>query len=347
MQRGVAMLARITLIGVALVGLLQLSPAGTQAAADDFAFLQPWFELNKKDRETLAKRGVVARGLSAARQQVSVVAACAVDISADAFVGAVRALGNVQRDELVGGRLGDPPTIDDLAALTLDQGDIERLRQCRPGECALNLADHEMSALQRALSRQPESPSAVQDGFRRVVLERLNLYRSHGLTAVPDYHDRGDPVQPGAVFSQILQQTPYLKQHIPSLLEYMERFPRKQRAGAESFFHWSKVIMNKKPVVLVADLTTFRPPPGPGVPTVLLAAKQLYASRYMNGELSLWMLHARDNGSPSYLVYVHRSHLDELGGTLNALKRAVFEGGIKDEAAGALARLRDQLEHRF
>jgi hypothetical protein len=341
------MLARITLIGVALVGLFLSAPARTQVAADDFAFLRPWFELNKKDRETLAKRGVVARGLSASRQQISVVAACAVDISADAFVGAVRALGNVKRDELVGGRLGEPPTLDDLAPLTLDQGDIDRLRRCQPGECALNLADHEMSALQLALSGQPEPSTAVQDAFRRVVLERVNLYRSHGLTAVPDYHDRGDPVQPAAIFSEILLQTPYLKQHIPSLLEYLGRFPRKETAGAESFLHWSKVIMNEKPVILVADLTIFRPEPGPGVPAVLLAAKQLYASRYMNGELGLWMLYARENGSPGYLVYVHRSHLDELGGTLNALKRAVLEGGTKDETTGALARLRDQLEHRF
>jgi hypothetical protein len=341
------MLARTILIGVALVGLFQSPPAGTQAAADDFAFLQPWFELNKKDRDTLAKRGVVARGLSASRQQVSVVAACAVAISPDAFVAAVRALGNVKREQVVGGRFGEPPTIGDLAPLTLDQGDIDRLRQCRPGACALNLADHEMSALQLALSRQPESSTAVQDAFRRVVLDRVNGYRSRGLPALPEYHDRADPVQPAAIFSELLQQTPYLKQHIPSLLEHLERFPDGETARTESFLHWSKVIMNKKPVVLVADLTTFRPEPGTGAPTVLLAAKQVYASRYMNGELALWMLYARENGLPNYLVYVHRSHLDELGGTLNALKRAVLEGGIKDEAAGALARLRDQLEHQF
>jgi hypothetical protein len=347
MQGGVAMLARITLIAVALVGLLPSSPPRTQAnaATDEFAFLQPWFELNKKDRDTLATRGVVARGLPAARQQVSVIAACAVEISPEAFLGRVRALGSVKRDELVGGRFGEPPKIADLAPLTLDQGDIVRLRRCRPGECALNLADDEMSALQTALSGQPRPSTAVQDAFRRVVLGRVIRYGSHGLTALPDYHDRAVPMQPAAVFSEILQQTPYLKQHIPSLLDYLERFPREQTTAAESFLHWSKVIMNKKPVVLVADLTTFRPEPAPGVPTVLLAAKQVYASRYMNGELALWMLHER--GSRRYLVYVHRSHLDELGGTFTALKRAVLEGGIKNEAAGALARLRDQLEHPF
>jgi hypothetical protein len=341
------MLARTFLSGAALVGLLVSSPAPTQVREDEFSFLQPWFELKQKDRDTLTKRGVVARGLSASRQQVSVVAACAVDISPDAFVAAVRALGNVKRDQLVGARFGEPPTIGDLAPLTLDQGDIDRLRRCRRGQCALNLADDEMSALQLALSGQHESSTAVQDAFRRVVLDRVNRYRARGLTAVPEYHDRAEPLQPAAIFSEILQQTPYLKQHIPSLLEYLERFPPKRTGGAESFLHWSKVIMNKKPVVLVADLTTFRPEPGPAAPTVLLAAKQVYASRYMNGELALWMLYARKNGSPNYLVYVHRSHLDELGGTLNALRRAVLEGGIKDEAAGALARLRDQLGHQF
>lgn len=342
------MLARMSLIGVVLVGLLQSAPARTGAnpATDDLAFLQPWFELSKRDRDTLAKRGVVTRGLPAAGQQISVIAACAVEISPESFLGRVRALGNVKRDELVGGRFGEPPTIDDLAPLTLDQGDIERLRRCRPGECALNLADHEMSALQRALAGQPDRSTAVQDAFRRVVLRRVNQYRSQGLTALPDYHDRRDAVQPAAVFSEILGQTPYLKQHVPSLLDYLERVPHGQAAGAESFLHWSKVIMNKKPVVLVADLTTFRPTPGPGVPAVLLAAKQVYASRYMNGELALWMLYERENGSRRYLVYVHRSHLDELVGTWSALKRAVLESGIRNEAADALAGLRDQLEHQ-
>ena len=143
----------------------------------------------------------MAHGLPASHKQISIVATCAVDISADEAVARASAIGSVKRDELVSVRFSEPPILDDLARLTLDQGDIDRLRACRPGKCALNLADHEMSDLQLALTRRPESPADVQDAFRRVILARLAQYQSGGLAALPEYHDRPDPVQPAAVFS--------------------------------------------------------------------------------------------------------------------------------------------------
>ena len=79
---------------------------------------------------------------------------------------------------------------------------------------------------------------------------------------------------------------------------------------------------------------------------VLVAAKQVYAWRYMNGELALWMLFAGGHASPAYLVYVTRSQLDELGGAGTSVKRTVFETGVKREAADALAKLRDRLERQ-
>jgi hypothetical protein len=343
------MLPRTIVLSVALLSVLEPLQARNQASigTNDFAFLEPWFKVEKKDRDTLVQRGVVVRGLPASNRQIGVVATCAVDISADALVARVRAIGNVRSDELVAGRFGEPPALDDLAPMTLDQGDIDRLRSCRPGECALNLADSEMSDLQLALTRHSEAPTDVQDAFRRVILARLVRYQSGGLAALPEYHDRPDPVQPAAVSSEILQQMPYLKAHAPAVLKYLERFPITDRtSAAASSLHWSKVIMNNKPVVTVTHLTTFRPEPGPRVPTVLVSAKQVYASRYMNGELTLWMLFAPGDASSSYLVYVTRSQLDELGGSFSSVKRTAIESRIKDEVTGALAVLRDRLERR-
>ena len=95
---------------------------------------------------------------------------------------------------------------------------------------------------------------------------------------------------------------------------------------------------------MVTHVAMFRPEPGPDVPTVLVVRKQVYASRYMNGELMLTMLFAGTGGSPSYLLVVNRSQLDELEGMFSGMKRSVIEGRIKEEAAVALAALRDALE---
>ena len=329
---------------VSLIGPLQAGRR-TIATTNDFAFLEPWFDLRRDEREKLVQRRVVVRALPAHGKQIGVIATCAIAISPEAFLSRVRAAGSLKGPESVGGRFDDPPALENLARLSLDGGDLDRLRRCRPGDCRLNLADHEISAVLQAFATTPRDgvPEANQV-FRQVVLDRTRRYLSGGLKSLPDYHDRREPVRPAVIFSEILQQTPYLKSDVPGIAAYLEQFPSGDAGGSESSLQWSRVTINDKAVVMVTHLSIFRPAPGPRVPTVLVAGKQVYASRYMNGELTLTMLFAGTGGSPSYLVHVHRSQLDELDGTFSGLKRSVIEGRIKEKAAQTLGALRDSLE---
>ena len=336
----------VLLAAVGLLGLLGSLPAARPAQAADFAFLRPWFEVQREERQKLAQRGVVVHGLPANDEQIGIIAVCAVATSANAFLARLRTPGGLNGAAPVGGRFDDPPVLENLAALSLDEGDLDRLRRCRPGDCRLNLADQEISAVQQAFATTPRAVSAeVNQVFRRVVLDRVRRYQSGGLEALPDYHDRSEPVRPAVVFSQILRQTPYLKTSVPGVAAYLQGFSSVATDAAESSLRWSKVMMNGKAVVMVSHVGIFRPEPGPVVPTVLLASKQVYASRYMNGELSLTMLFASAGESSAYLVHVHRSQLDELKGSLSGLKRALIERRVKEEAADALAALRNRLEH--
>jgi len=334
------------LVGIGFIGLLgPLLPAAEQrtSAADEFAFLTPWFEVDRRDREKLQQRGVVVRSLPAAERQIGVIAVTPISIAPDAFVDRVRAAGGVKHAEVVSGRFSTPPTLADLAPISLDDGDVDRLRRlCRPGDCRLNLADHEIAAVQRALAS--DGSAETQRAFRQVVLERAARYLRGGLGAVPEYHDRSHPVRPAAIFGEILQQSHYLKTHLPRVAAYLERFPSADSTGAESFLRWSKATINDKAVVMVGHVSIFRPTPSPGVPAVLVTGKQVYASRYMNGELTLTMLFPGERGSSAYLVHVNRAELDELGGAFSGLKRALILGRIKEEATGTLAELRDRLE---
>lgn len=332
-----------SLLGVAIVSvtLLAPSPPGrTSGPAVDFAFLQPWFDPTPDEREQLANRAVFVRALDAEGTQMSVIAVCAVAISPDAFVSRVRTIGRVHRAEMAAGRFSDPPIVDDLAALTLDDGDLDRLRRCQPGDCRLNLADEEMAAIQSALP----TPSQAQQAFRDVVLGRVARYRSGGLAALPDYHDRGEPVHPAAIFSEILQRSPFLTARLPAAAAFLARYPDSDTARTESFLHWSKVIMNGKAVVLVNHVGIFQPIGGREIPRVLVVGKQVFASRYMNGELTLTMLFAGADDSSTYLVHVDRSDLDAFTGSFRGIRRAVIERRVRAEAADALVALRDRLE---
>ena len=337
----------VLILSICLVSLLGLLQAGEQTtdATSDFAFLQPWFDLRRDERAKLVQRRVVVRGLQGHGKQIGVIAASAIAMSPDAFISRVRAAGGLKSPDALGGRFDDPPALENLARLSLDEGDLDRLRRCRPGDCRLNLSDHEISGVRQALAANSGgSTSQANQVFRQVVLDRARRYQSGGLKSLPDYHDRREPVRPAVIFSEILQQTPYLKSDVPGIAAYLEQFPFGDAAGSESSLQWSRVMINDKAVVMVTHLSIFRPPPGPRVPTVLVAGKQVYASRYMNGELTLTMLFAGTGGSPAYLVHVHRSQLDELEGTFSGLKRSVIEGRIKEAAARTLGALRDSLE---
>ena len=333
----------IVLLGVCL---LQPQRVSTEefVSTDEFAFLQPWFDAQPKERDKLAQGGVVVRALPGSRDQISVIAACRVAISPQAFVVWIGAAGEFSGGQMMIGRLSNRPSIDDLAELTLDPGDLDRLRRCRPGDCRLNLADFEMVELQRALAASGGSPAEVQQVFRRTVLNRIARYQSGGLEAVPPYHDHRDAVQPAVIFADIIRQSPYLTTNVPDAAVFLQRFPRAETAGVGSFLRWSKVIINKKAVVMVTHVSIFRPDPGPGVPTVLVAGKQVFASRYMHGDLALTMLFGGADGSPGYLVHVVRSALDTLGGSLGGLKRTVIERRVRQEAADAVAMIRESLE---
>ncbi len=340
---------RLGLRKSALVAVVFLSQFGTLWAGrtaieptGGLAFLQPWVVLEPEDHTTLAQRGVVVRSLPASDQQIGVIAVCPISLTADAFLASVTSSAYMGRSEQKGGRFSSQPSLADLAGLSLDSGDIDRLRDCVSGDCALNLADSEISAMRAALTPHTRGRTAdVNHVFREVVLNRVRHYQSGGLAAVPEYHDRRDPQRPSHIFAEILQQTPYLRSHVPDVLAYLERFPTAEARNGQSTMFWSKMTMNGKPVVLVTHVTTFRLNPSSTVPAAMLTGKQVYASRYMNGDLTLTMLFP---GTPSYLVHINRSHLDALRGSFRGFKRAALESPIKAEVVEALVKLRDRLE---
>ena len=228
--------------------------------------------------------------------------------------------------------------------LTLDQADIDRLRRCRVGDCALNLGEEEMTAVTQSLAGTASGPSPeTQQAFRRILLDRARRYRSAGLAGLPDYRDRDRPVRLAPAFDALIAESPLLKARLGHIAVDLQQHPPGSSTSAESSLTWSRVMMNGKAVILITDYRIFRPGPEPDLPAVLIAAKQVYALRYMNGSVAMTMLFAGSDGR-QYLVHVDRSDLDELGGAFTGLKRSLMESRIKDEAVAALTSLRNRLE---
>jgi hypothetical protein len=79
-------------------------------------------------------------------------------------------------------------------------------------------------------------------------------------------------------------------------------------------------------------------------PEVLVAAKQVFATHYMNGSLAITALSRNGAGAERYLTYLNRSHVDLFDGAFGGLVRRIFERRVRAEAPAVLDELRRKLE---
>jgi hypothetical protein len=68
-----------------------------------------------------------------------------------AFLRQARDVGTARRSAsiLEIGRFSRPPRVEDLAGLTLDEGDFDAARECKPGDCGIKLARSAMERIRR------------------------------------------------------------------------------------------------------------------------------------------------------------------------------------------------------
>jgi hypothetical protein len=175
----------------------------TVAPADPFAFFQPSVVISENDRQQLDRGEVLARTLPAGDREVAVFAAVAVRVDGDRLVAWMRRIEALKKSPyvLAIGRFSDPPSLQDLAGLTLEDQELSKIRECRRNHCALKLAELEMVELQQAATAAgPNWKTAVQQAFRRMVLQRVETYLAKGHAALPVLSHRS-----AAAFTQLVR----------------------------------------------------------------------------------------------------------------------------------------------
>lgn len=326
---------------MACVGLSELPG---QAEVDPFAFFRPSVITNAKDRERLDKGGTVSRVVPGRKRAVAVFSATAVDASGDRLVAWIHRIEDLKKSAYVQsiGRFSSPPQLADVATLTLEDGDVSDLRQCRPKRCGLKLAASEIEEIRRDQQGSgTDGTAALQNAFRQLVLRRVQAYIASGHAGLPDRDDRNPPVSPQAAFASLLQQFGFLRQQLPHLAAHLERGSQLPAPGVESFLYWSKERYGAKPVISVTEVSIVR---GDGrlVPEAVVVGKQVFATHYTDGSLSVTAL-VRD-GSRRYLAYLNESDVDVLDGFWSGLVRRILERRLKSEAPALLEALRHRLE---
>jgi len=326
---------RPRILGLLVVAALGMggAPRAADRSPDPFDFFAPPLLLQDGDREKLAHGGTIVRVVPGSAHAIAVFSATAIEADGDRLFAWVRDIAALKRSDhvLAIGRFSTPPRLEDVAALTLDENDISEIRKCRPGRCSIKLADDEIETLQRAV-QGGGGTHAIEEAFRPIILRRAERYLTSGATA-----------SSGAHFSELLKQSPFLARQMPDVAEALDHWPHAPLPRAESFLYWSKERFGPKPVVSVTHLLLLRGGDGPE-PEALVVGRQVFATHYMDGSLSVTAIFRDPAGSTRYLAYLNRSDVDVLGGLLGGVVRRIVERRVRSEAPAALEMLRNRVQ---
>jgi hypothetical protein len=313
---------------------------------DLFAFFHPELTLTAADRNRLGTRQPIVKTLESGDGEVAIFSAMQVGIGGDRLVAWVRRIQDLKQGRYAPAvrRFSQPPVLEDLAALELDEVDLDELRRCRPGSCGLKLGEPEIATLARlARDRRANWKAEVQVAFRHAMLERTRGYLAGGLATAMPFRDTDRATSAEREFAPLIARSRFLSIGLPQLTDYLTRYPLIESDDIESFLYWSKEMLTGKPIISINHVTIVRGQDGRR-PDATVVTRQVFATHYITGSLAVTAILGGTDGAPRYLAYLNRSRVDVLNGMFGGLVRRLIERRLREESAQVVDTLRRRLE---
>jgi hypothetical protein len=254
-----------------------IEPALRNALARSFRF-------TNEDLQDLQKGKIVKRGLDGrAPTEVAVVGATRVNASKDLFVERFRDIVHFKSgpEILQIGRFSNPPSLDDLAGLTIDRDDFDG-RSCRLNDCPIRLPAATIRRFQQEINwSAPDADAHAAAMLKQVLVDDARAYLSGSPDRIVEYDDMPKPVKPVPEFRSMLRNTPAISELVPGLPAHLESFPSASLPGAEDLLYWSKEKFGVAPFISITHVTIVRPSPT----MVVITTKDVYSSRYFDASL--------------------------------------------------------------
>jgi hypothetical protein len=244
-------------------------------------------------------------------------------------------------------KFSDPPKLSDLDDFTLEEKDVEELKNCRPGHCEIQLPTEAMEEFQRSVNwRAPDHADQVNRLAQKMALDALERYRQGGNAALGTYRDKDHPAQVAETFRSLLSQSKGLPVYMPELQSYLLDYPSAKSDNINSQFYWEKVNFGLKPTLRIVQAIVYRGA-DPSKPALAVADKQLYASHYFETALDLTVC-ARDSSKAEqkgfYLITLKGSQQAGLTGFKGSIVRKAAVGKTRSSLESSLRALKQQME---
>ncbi len=260
-----------------------------------------------------------------------------------AFFAAARDIVHFKSDPgvLQIGRFGDPPSIDDLAGLTVDKDDFDAAT-CRLHDCGIRLPAEMIRRVQQEIDvSAPNVQEQTAAWFKHALLADVTAYVTGAPGRFLQYDDGDSPIRPAEDFEGVLAHMPAIGALVPGLPDHLARFPASRVPEAEDLFYWSKEKFGVAPFISVTQVTIVCP----SARTCVMTTKDVYSSRYIDASLAVAIASdASDTGDALYLVYANRSRANALKGGLSGLRRSIVERRARGALDESLKTIKIRLE---
>jgi len=229
-------------------------------------------------------------------------------------------------------RIGDSPTIEEFATLSLPDDEIDDLRKCRPGDCELKLNQHGLDLIAGIDWKAPDHAVTAQRVWRQFMFDLLEAYRTRGNAGLGLSMERKPPRDTAAEFVELLAAKSFVDVGTPGLGDYLRQYPSGPRpAGLEEFFYWSVVEFGLKKTVRLNHVVIY-PVAGSARSRWVVANRILYASHYFQNaiEIRLAIDAPSAQGRAHYLLVQNLARPDGVTGLFGPLVRYKVRNGGRD-----------------
>lgn len=243
-----------------------------------------------------------------------------------------------------------PPTLDDVAALTIDADDLKEISRCKHGDCEVKLSDRAMQILREQVDwKSPQAGAQAQSLIRQAFVDYVARYQKIGDEALFVYNDKDKPQAIRDGLNTLLQNAYDLFQYDPQLAAYLRKYPQEKPPDTEDIFYWQKGEFGLKPVIRASHVVIHRNQHG-SYCTYAIASKMLLATHYFRAALELKSV-VPDSPTPDaksfYLVCLNRSFVDGLTGFKGMLIRGTVKSKSRQSLEQYLAGVKNETESAY
>jgi len=245
------------------------------------------------------------------------------------------------------GVFSDPPRLSDLKGFALDSNDISALKNCKPGDCQIQLPASGMEELHKSVNwSAADVNDQVNQLLQNAILQGLIAYQREGNAALGAYNDKPDPTEVPKQFAYMLSYGKAFPVYLPDFYRYLLDYPQSKPPNVENAFYWAKVKFGLKPTLRVVHVVTLRGNPADPI-AYAIAEKQLYSSHYFETALDLafCVRGTDDKKQPGfYLIMVMGSEQAGLTGVKGSIVRKTAVGRSISNLKDVLTTIKSTLE---